>query len=129
MPECLVGNDKVLSEGAGRFWAVPGGFGPPNDQLGDNLPNFEEKGRRKERECHTDTHIFCVECTWQSFNIDPSYPQKDQPDVLVGFAGSVADAFALLHRLEGKLDEVKCIIFEFRATSGFFSFQKNLMAL
>jgi len=31
--------------------------------------------------------------------------KKDQADVLVGFAGSVADAFSLLQRLEGKLDE------------------------
>eukprot|EP00906_Rhabdomonas_costata_P015867 RCo022749 len=31
--------------------------------------------------------------------------QKDQTDVLVGFAGSVADALSLLQRLEGKLDE------------------------
>jgi ATP-dependent HslUV protease subunit HslV len=31
--------------------------------------------------------------------------KKDQPDVLVGFAGSVADALTLVARLEGKLDE------------------------
>jgi len=31
--------------------------------------------------------------------------KKDQPDVIVGIAGAVADALSLLQRLEGKLDE------------------------